>query len=176
MAWDVDTTRFSGGAQGISRGRDCGEPIVGDSEQFDPTPWLEYPYVVLFGSNHYGQTLPRGTTLVWLKRYDDGFGSFLSDAEIAWRKGGHGVYVYRSIRAPGATDHPTQKPIDLMRWCIEKSGGADAHAVLDPFAGSGTTLVAAKSLGRKSIGIEIEERYCEVAANRLRQEVLGLSA
>lgn len=174
MAWDTDTTRFSGGQAKVKRGRDWAAPIRGDSEEFDPTPWLAFPNVVLFGSNHYAQRLPVGTTLVWLKRHDEGFGTFLSDAEVAWRKGGHGVYVYRSLRAPGATVHPTQKPVDLMRWCIEKAGGTGT--VLDPFAGSGSTLVAAKSLNRRSIGIEIEERYCEVAANRLRQDVLGLSA
>jgi DNA modification methylase len=172
MRWDTDTTRFSGGAQKVKRGRDWKVPIAGDAEPFDPARWLEYPHVVLFGSNHYAARLPVGTTLVWLKRYDEAFGSFLSDAEIAWRKGGHGVYVYRSIRGPMATDHPTQKPVDLMRWSIEKAGGTGT--VLDPFMGSGTTLVAAKSLGRKAIGIEIEERYCEIAANRCRQEVLGL--
>ena len=128
----------------------------------------------MFGCNHYASRLPFGTTLVWLKRHDGAFGTFLSDAELAWRKGGHGVYVYRSLRAPGPTEHPTQKPVDLMRWCIEKAGGTGT--VLDPFAGSGSTLVAAKSLNRRAIGIEIEERYCEVAANRLHQDVLGLEA
>jgi site-specific DNA-methyltransferase (adenine-specific) len=70
-------------------------------------------------------------------------------------------------------DHPSPKPLAVMLWVVGRLPGV---TVLDPFAGSGTTLVAAKSLGRKAIGIEIEERYCEVAANRLRQEVLGLVA
>jgi DNA modification methylase len=68
--------------------------------------------------------------------------------------------------------HPTQKPVQLMRWLVDKTRGT----VLDPFAGSGTTLVAAKEAGRRAIGIEIEERYCEIAALRCSQEVLGLSA
>jgi site-specific DNA-methyltransferase (adenine-specific) len=70
-------------------------------------------------------------------------------------------------------DHPSPKPYRVMTWVIDRM---PTGTVLDPFAGSGTTLVAAKSLGRKSIGIEIEEKYCEIAANRCRQEVLGLSA
>lgn len=64
--------------------------------------------------------------------------------------------------------HPCPKPIKLFKWLIE---GTTAETILDPFMGSGTTLRAAKDLGRKSIGIEIEERYCEIAANRLGQEV-----
>jgi len=66
--------------------------------------------------------------------------------------------------------HPTQKPIRLLLRLLRMTDGL----VLDPFAGSGTTLLAAKTLGRKAIGIEIEERYCEIAAKRCAQEVLAL--
>jgi hypothetical protein len=69
-----------------------------------------------------------------------------------------------------ATGHPTQKPERLMRRFIQLRKGVDI--VLDPFMGSGTTVVAAKSLGRKAIGIEIREDFCEMAARRLAQEVL----
>jgi DNA modification methylase len=68
--------------------------------------------------------------------------------------------------------HPTQKPVELMAWCI--GFFPDAQTILDPFMGSGTTLRAAKDLGRRAIGIEIEERYCAIAVERLRQEVLPL--
>jgi DNA modification methylase len=72
----------------------------------------------------------------------------------------------------GGKRHPTQKTQKLMEWCI--GFVPDAQTILDPFAGSGTTGRAAKDLQRKCTLIELEERYCEVAANRLRQEVLPL--
>jgi DNA modification methylase len=68
--------------------------------------------------------------------------------------------------------HPTQKPLPLFLWCL--SFAPSAQLILDPFLGSGTTLVAAKQLGRKAIGIELEEKYCEIAARRLQQEYLPL--
>jgi len=65
--------------------------------------------------------------------------------------------------------HPTQKPVSLMQDIIQRS---TAKTILDPFMGSGTTLVAAKMLNRKAIGIELEEKYCEIAALRLAQDNL----
>lgn len=68
-------------------------------------------------------------------------------------------------------NHPSQKPIKLMRELVQRMKG---RTILDPFMGSGTTLRAAKDLGRRAIGIEIEEKYCEIAAKRMAQEVLDL--
>lgn len=69
--------------------------------------------------------------------------------------------------------HPTQKPLSVVQALVECSC-APSDTVIDPFMGAGTTLVAARNLGRKAIGIEIEERYCEIAARRCAQEVLAL--
>jgi site-specific DNA-methyltransferase (adenine-specific) len=71
------------------------------------------------------------------------------------------------------TGHPTTKPLPWLHWAVSL-GSEDSEIIVDPFMGSGTTLLAAKNHGRKVIGIELEEKYCEIAANRLRQEVLPL--
>ena len=70
-------------------------------------------------------------------------------------------------------EHPAQFPLELASWFIA-AGSRPRDTVLDVFSGSGTTLYAARQMGRKAIGIEIEERYCEIAAKRLAQEVLPL--
>jgi site-specific DNA-methyltransferase (adenine-specific) len=181
---DTDNSRFSGGTAGnmARRGNGVGSangmPVVNDDKPFDPRFLLTLGRnQIIWGWNHFAAHLPTGTCLVWLKRYDEAFGSFLSDAEVAWMSTGHGVYCRRDLSNNAIANeraHPTQKPESLMRWCL--GFFPDAPLVLDPFMGSGTTLRAAKDLGRKAIGIEIEERYCEIAAKRLRQRVLPLEA
>jgi len=77
-------------------------------------------------------------------------------------------YSHGQLAQEGKHYHPTQKPLPLFRWCILKVlKQIEIGSILDPFAGSGTTLIAAKKSGRNAIGIEIDESYCEIAAKRL---------
>ena len=92
MNFDTDSTRFTGGKHARGDGRKD-RIIFGDDCAFDPMPWLAFENVILWGANHYAQQLPVGSTLVWLKRYIHMYGTFLSDAEIGWQKGGCGVYA-----------------------------------------------------------------------------------
>jgi len=173
---NTDYTRFSGGhPDSIAKrgtGRDYGEPLVGDDEPFDPSPWLHFERVVLWGWNHYAERLPVGTTLVWIKRNTAAFGSFLSDAELAWMKGGYGVYCYKDLSMAAIARHrvhPNQKPISLMTWCLDKAKVPTGTTVLDPYMGSGTTGVACIQTGRSFIGIEIDEKYFNIAKERIEK-------
>jgi DNA modification methylase len=147
-------------------------PVHGDDAPFDPAPWLDFPAVVMWGVNHFAARVPVGTTLVWIKRNDPAFGTFLSDAELAWMKGGCGVYCRRDLSMTAIAnerEHPCQKPVGLMAWCFDRAKVAPGATVLDPFCGSGTTLIAALETGRKAIGIEIDERWVTVARQRLER-------
>jgi site-specific DNA-methyltransferase (adenine-specific) len=177
MSWDTDSTRFSNknskARYGAGRS-DWGE-VINDDGPFDPAPFIDFPAVILWGANHYAQCLPVGTTLVWVKRCAELYGSFLSDAEIAWKKGGYGVYCFEKQFPPpsrmaqngGVVAHPNQKPIELMRWCIERVSKV-GDTIFDPFMGSGTTGVACMQLGRNFIGCEIEQKYYTIAERRIK--------
>lgn len=80
---------------------------------------------------------------------------------------------FASTVAAEQNGHPCPKPLSTMTWLVVKAS-LPGETILDPFMGSGTTLVAAKAIGRRAIGIEIEERYCEIAAKRLAQGALPL--
>lgn len=175
--FDFDSRRFTGGTPKKALGPGRGDRrVIGDDEPFDPAPWLKYKEVILWGSNHFASALPRGSTLIWLKKRPQHYGTRLSDAEVGWQKGGYGVYAFhapdsngrRAAEAFGSafagTAHPTQKPIALMEWCVSRTRG---QTILDPYMGSGTTLVACAKLGRKGVGIELDPEYFEVACERV---------
>lgn len=132
--------------------------------------------VIIWGGNYY-RLPPSRCWLVWDKKQPDTWTT--GQAELAWTNLDRPVRAFRLCQAEAhaemvAKSHPTEKPLSLFCWCLKWTIG---RTVLDPFMGSGTTLRAAKDLGRKAIGIEINERYCEIAAKRLSQEVLfGISA
>lgn len=137
---------------------------------------IEQP-CVLFGGNYY--SLPAASCwFVWDK--DNGDSDF-ADCELAWTnlRGAVRLIKYRwngmLKKKPEQRWHPTQKPLEVISWCIvqaDKKLNSPVLTILDPFMGSGTTLRAAKDLGRKAIGIELEEKYCEIASKRMSQEVL----
>jgi len=172
---NTDNTRFSGchvlsvARRGNKIGSADGAPIIGDEKPFDPSFLLEIEGdKIIWGWNNFPDKLPRGACLIWLKRNDAAFGSFLSDAELAWMSKGHGVYCKRDLSNAAIANervHPTQKPLDLMKWCL--SFLPKAQTIFDPFMGSGTTGVAAVQMGRKFIGIEREPKYFDIACKRI---------
>lgn len=95
-----------------------------------------------------------------------------SSGRMKWNGGGHpAVWTHNIVKGDERPDHPCPKPIALMRELVSLFSER-GEVILDPFMGSGTTLRAAYDLGRKAIGIEINEQYCEIAAKRLQQGVL----
>ena len=165
IAFDTDYRRFTLGF-GVERTKH--PPVHGDDRPFDPRPWLRFKRVVLFGANCFADKLPTGSWLIWDKRFANGT-AFLADGEAAWMNSGHGVYI-KSVTSQGFVrpepiQHPTQKPVEVMAWCIEKAGNPEI--ILDPYCGSGSTLVAAKKLGKHFLGVEIREEYVAIARRRL---------
>jgi len=145
--------------------------------------WAGKPAIV-FG--RWSLPRPSGTRarLVWDKGEWPGMG----DLKFPWGPSDEEIYVIgdgfngkregtviRANRLSGGAvaDHPTPKPVVVMERLIAK---CPPGVIADPFAGSGSTLVAAKNLGRKAIGVELEERYCEIAAKRLAQDALDFGS
>ncbi len=119
-----------------------------------------------WGGNYFSDQLPvTNDWLIWHKVND---GRSFSECEMAWTNFGRQTRHLSHHWSGEEKNHPTQKPLPVMVWCLEQAGKA-AVTVLDPFMGSGTTGVAALQLGRKFIGIEREEKYFEIACRRIEQ-------
>jgi len=165
--WNGDYTRFS--KNGVSESFTNYDDIKNDNKPFDPSYWTVFDEVIIWGGNIFSNKLETGTWLIWDKRSSDGT-SFLADAEVAWQKGGYGVYI-KSINQQSEKsklrdiNHPTKKPIELMTWCIERL--KNNKLILDPYLGSGSTMVAAHQLKRRCFGMELEPKYCAVIIDRM---------
>jgi site-specific DNA-methyltransferase (adenine-specific) len=121
---------------------------------------------IIWGGQYLGLA-PSGSWLVW----DKGVRDFTAGhCELAWTNLRKPIrafnYAHGQLASEGK-EHPTQKPLPLMQWCLGFL--PDAETILDPFAGSGTTGVACVNLGRKFIGIEIEPRYFDIACRRIEE-------
>lgn len=127
---------------------------------------------IIFGGNYYDLPIAR----CWLSWFKPDAPPSMGNVEYAWTNlDQNSRMVSVSIAATNAerVGHPTQKPEAVIRFALLQAP-QDVRTVLDPFMGSGTTLVAAKRLGKTAVGIDLNEAYCEIAAKRLSQGALSL--
>jgi site-specific DNA-methyltransferase (adenine-specific) len=157
--------------------------IKGDSTPFDPEPLLcGADIVLLWGAHKFADRLPAGTWLVWdkvptgkLRDQGDGEAAWINDDpprpmrihRLLWDGVCVGAAARHEVTAGQARVHPTQKPVSLMRWCIEQARVPVGGVILDPYAGSGSTGVAAIEAGHPFIGIESEPLYFESMCRRI---------
>lgn len=126
------------------------------------------PLQVVWGGNYFTDYLPPSQKWLSWDKGQDGFS--LADFELAWTSidaACRRLHYPRALALKDGKEHPTQKPLAVMRWCIEQAGKPET--ILDPFAGSGTTGVAAVEMGLRFVGIEREPRYFEVMCRRIAQ-------
>jgi DNA modification methylase len=124
---------------------------------------------IIWGGNYFTDYLP--PSMQWLI-WDKGQRDFsLADCEIAWSSQNKASRIFDYSRSKALQDgkqHPTQKPVGVMKWCIKQLPDY-CKTILDPFMGSGTTLVACAKIGRIGIGIELEPKYYEIACKRVEE-------
>lgn len=144
------------------------ERNVWDAEAPDLSAFLalDVPMAV-WGGNYFDLPISRGW-LVWNKP-ERNFS--LSEAEIAWTNRDMPIRVCDCHRSDSDRVHPTQKPLQLMRWTLEKMNIPVGATVLDPYCGSGTTGVACAEMGINFIGWDISKEYCEIARRRISEAV-----
>lgn len=175
---DLDTTQTKSKTGRTDR------KVHDDHQPFDPT-WLtdRYDRAVIFGGNNFASRLPdSGDWIVWDKVTRNGLKMRIAEYELAWTRGITGRTVglrhmwSGAFRASerGTAYHPCQKPVALIDWILTLPGIKPTDTIVDPYAGSGATLIAAHNAGMKTIGAEIDEQYCETIATRLSQQTTPL--
>ena len=118
---------------------------------------------IIWGGNYFADYLPASMGwLYWEKR----MGGDFADGELAWTSQHKALRQFSHYKKNKGDEHPTQKPLQLMKWCVEQCKN-NPQTILDPFMGSGTTGVAAVQMGRRFIGIEREPKYFEIACKRI---------
>jgi DNA modification methylase len=182
--------KFSGGS-GIRRcrtgifagiGTTVRRPKCRDYGDYDwddapPRRWIfdlmceQTKHQIIFGGNYF----PLPPSRCWLVWDKDNGANHYSDCELAWTNFDKPVrklcwrwngFLQQDMKHKEERVHRAQKPLPVMRWCIQQAP-SECNLILDPYAGSGTTLLAARELGYPAIGIEMEEAFCEMAAKRL---------
>jgi DNA modification methylase len=126
--------------------------------------------VALWGGNYFADCLP--ATMGWLV-WDKGQSDFsLSDCELCWtnrKQALRRINLARAVLIAEGGAHPTQKPVEVMRWTISKVKAAEAGTILDPYMGSGSTGVAAVQMRHPFVGIELEPKYFDIACRRIEE-------
>jgi len=148
-------------------GRTTWDSKPASQEIIDAILRLNVPTVIWGG--HYFGLPPTRCLLIWNKKQRN---FSLADAEIAWTNLNRATRIFDYSRGEMAAEgrvHPTQKPLPLMKWCIDYLRLPDNATILDPFMGSGTTGVACVQTGRNFIGIEIDPTYYAIAERRIAE-------
>jgi len=154
--------------------------VTGDQSTFDPAPLLAYRSII-WGANNFASQLPdSGGWVVWDKVTRNGFNLPRAECELAWSNVSSTPRMFRHMWTGAFRDseygvslHPTQKPVSLMRWIVDR-WTEPSDLVFDPYMGSGPIARACLDLGRRYIGVEIVEEYCQTAVDRLGQLALKL--
>ena len=161
-----------GAGTGIGKVTKEGSDFRGKQQWDNDAPnlsWFDLEIPAIFWGGNYFELPPSKGYFIWDKIQPEKFS--LAMCEMAWTNIDTPAKIWRwksqSINSGAPKFHPTQKPIKLMEWCLGFL--PDAHTILDPFAGSGTTGVACVKLGRRFIGIELDPDYFQIACDRIRK-------
>jgi site-specific DNA-methyltransferase (adenine-specific) len=173
-----DGGREVNGYRSLRRGTD---PILGDDQPFDPTPFLRWPSI-FFGADHFAERLPVGGSWhVWDKRAYSTIEDSYANVEFIWAsvkaKSEIIEHLWKGVQQASEKGKPkyhvSQKPVRVLRHLIERFT-KPGDLILDPFMGSGTTGVACLKTGRRFIGIEIDPTYHAIAERRLAEAATPL--